>query len=253
MNNISVMYLLQLAWKRIWLLIVAMVVFAVAAFGYCNFFAIKKYSATAAIIVTNGNIVNADEEENYAGGTINGADLSASSSLSRSVVELLITAKAYDAFVEEYGDKYDISKGSVVKEMTTVARRESSGTPFIDITVTSTDPNLSKDIANDIAEFACRYVVEDYFKKAEIVTADEAKSAELVYPKTAVTTGIAALVGVVVMYIIVLIFDSLNQSIRGEEEFAMKFDIPIIGSVPDFGDTEIIDSYYKKGGYGSVK
>ena len=56
------------------------------------------------------------------------------------------------------------------------------------------------------------------------------------------------------MYLIVFIFDALNQTIRGEEEFAVKFDIPIIGLVPDFTDTEIIDSYYsKRGGYGSVR
>lgn len=252
MNNISLMYLLQLAWKRIWLLIIAMVVFAVAAFGYCKFFATKKYSAKASIIVTNGGIVNSGDEE-YSGSTINSTDLSASLSLSNSVTELLKTTKVYDAFVEEYGEKYGVEKGSEVKAMTTVARRENTN-PFIDITVTSTDAELARDMANDIADFACTYVTEDYFKKAEIVTADEAKSAALVFPRTIFTTGIAAIVGVVVMYIIVFIFDSLNQSIRGEEEFSMKFDIPIIGSVPDFGDTEVIDSYYsKKGGYSSVK
>lgn len=248
MNNISIMYLLQLAWKRIWLLIIAMIVFAIAAFGYCKFFATRKYSAKATIIVTNGAIVNMTEEEN----SIAVSDLSASNTLSSSVTELLKTTKIYDCFIEEYGEKYDIDRGSKVKGMTSVVRREKTN-PFIDITVTSTDPELATKLANDFAEFACSYVKEDYFTKAEIVPADDAKGASLVYPKTLFTTAVAAAAGVLVMYAIIFVFDLLNQSIRGEEEFSMRFDIPIIGSVPDFGDTEIVGSYYKKGGYGSVR
>ena len=251
MNNISLIYLLQLAWKRIWLLIIAMVVFAVAAFGYCKFFATKRYSATSSIIVTNGGVVNTDEEDYDS--TINSADLSASLSLSNTVTELLKTRKVYDAFVAEYGEKYDIESGAVLKGMASVARRENTN-PFIDITFTSTDGEKAKEIANDFAVFSCKYIVDDYFKRAEIVPADEAKYASLVYPRTLFTTGVAGVAGIVVMYLIVFIFDALNQTIRGEEEFAVKFDIPIIGLVSDFTDTEIIDSYYsKRGGYGSVR
>lgn len=250
MNNISIMYLLQLAWKRIWLLLIAMVVFAVATFGYCKFFATKRYSAKASIIVTNGNVVN-NSEDDYAE-FIATSDLSASNNLSNTVTELLKTTKVYDAFVEEYGKKYDIDRGGVVKGMTSVAKRENNN-PFIDLTVTSTDAQLAQDMANDLANFACSYVTEDYFKRAEIVVADEATRASCIYPRSMFATGVAAIVGLVVMFAIVFIFDTLNQSIRGEEEFNMRFDIPIIGSVPDFGDTEIIDSYYKKGGYGSAK
>lgn len=250
MNNISIMYLLQLAWKRIWLLIIAMVIFAIAAFGYCKFFATKRYSAKATIIVTNGSIVNTaiDEYDD----SIATSDLSASNNLSIAVTELLKTGNVYDSFVEEYGEKYNMKKGSTVRGMTSVVRREKTN-PFIDITVTSTNPEIAKNMANDLADFACKYAVENFFKKAEILPADEARYASLVYPRTLFTTAIAGVAGVLVMYAIVFLFDSLNQSIRGEEEFSMKFDIPIIGSVPDFGDTEIIGSYYKKGGYGSVK
>ena len=252
MNNISLMYLLQLAWKRIWLLIIAMIIFAIAAFGYCKFFATKRYSAKASIIVTNGGVVNETFSEEDAA-NINSSDLSASNVLTNAVVELLKTGKLYDAFVEEYGEKYNITNSSAVRSMVSAERRETNN-PFVDITVTSEDPQRAKDMANDLAKFSCKYVVEDYFKRAEIVPADEAKSAGLVFPRTMFTTALAGIVGVVVMFVIVFIFDSLNQSIRGEEEFTMKFDVPLIGSVPDFGDTEIVDAYYsKKGGYGSAK
>ena len=254
MGNISIMYLLQLAWKRIWLLIIAMVVFAIAAFGYCKFFATPEYSAKASIIVTNGSLVNETIEETD--NSIAGSDLSASNNLSNTVIELMKTGKIYDAFMEEYGEeyeeKYDITNSKSIRSKVTVVRREKTN-PFIDVTVVSTNKALAQQLANDFSEFACRYVVRDYLPRAEIVIADVSKGVSLVFPRPMFTTVIAAFAGAVIMFGIVFLFDTLNQSIRGEEEFSMKFDIPIIGSVPDFGDTELSANYYKKGGYSSAK
>lgn len=58
MNNISLISLLKLALKHIYALLLAGVIFAAAAFSYCKFMAVPKYSATGSILVTNGSIIN---------------------------------------------------------------------------------------------------------------------------------------------------------------------------------------------------
>ena len=50
------------------------------------------------------------------------------------------------------------------------------------------------------------------------------------------------------------VIESLNRAIRGEEDFTNNFDVPLLGSVPDFENAELGSAYRKKrgrGGYGN--
>ena len=71
----------------------------------------------------------------------------------------------------------------------------------------------------------------------------------MVYPKTMSTVMIVALVGAVLAFAVVLLIDSFDQAILGEEDFTSHYNIPLIGSVPDFESIGIISSNnYQKGG-----
>ena len=55
-----------------------------------------------------------------------------------------------------------------------------------------------------------------------------------VYPTTTKTTFTVALLGAVLIYTILLIIYLLNTSITTEEGFKERFDIPVLGAIPDF-------------------
>ncbi len=244
MGDISLMYFAQLAWKRLWALLLAMVVFAVAAFCYCKFLATPRYTATSSILVTNGAIVTQYETDSNRNDSVSGTDISASLSLANTVVDILETPDIYLEIADALGGKHSHSE---LKGLISVARRDNN-TLFIDITATSTDGEEAKLLANKFAEASCDYVTK-FIPYAKANVASTALSFSLVYPKTTTVTAIAGLLGIVFAFIAVFIADSLNQSIRGEDDFVSRYKIPLLGSVPDFENDEVSGKYYKKNKY----
>lgn len=241
MGDLSLMYFLQLAWRKLWILIIAMVVFAAATFGYCKFLATPRYTATSSILVTNGAIVTQYETGPNETDSISSTDISASLSLANTVVDILKTPDIYLELSKSFDNKYTYSN---LKGLINVERRNNN-TLFIDITATSTDGKEAKQMANMFAEASCEYVTK-YIPYAKANVVSTALNYSLVYPKTTTITAIAALVGLVFAFVLVFIADSLNQSIRGEDDFVSRYKIPLLGSVPDFENSELTGKYYKK-------
>ncbi len=239
MGDISLVYLIQLAWKRIWALITAMVLFAVGAFCYCQFAAKPRYTATASILVTNGAIVTQyNNDQTSSKDFVSGTDISASLYLANTIIDILKTPDIYTELANSLGGSYTYDR---LQGMITVNRRDTN-TLFIDITAKTGDGEEAKKIANEFAKTSCNYVVE-YIPYAKAKVASSAMKFSKVYPRTMTTTAISGVVGVVVAFVIAFIADSLNQSIRGEDEFISKYNIPLLGSIPDFENDDIVGTY----------
>ena len=250
MGDISLVYLLELAWKRIWALILTAVLFATGAFCYCRFLAVPQYISVSSILVTNGAIVTQYSSESASDSdSVRGTDISASLSLANTVTDILKTPDIYIKLSEELGGSY---KYDQLQGMISVARRNND-TLFIDINVKYTDGEEAKRIANKFASISCNYVAE-YIPNAKARVASSAMGYAKVYPRTVTVTAISGIVGAVVAFLIAFIADFLNQSIRGEDEFVSKYNIPLLGAVPDFENDEIMGIYHsKKHGYISSK
>ena len=244
-KTINIMDLVMLAWRRIWIIILAAVVFAVAAFGYCKILLTPSYSATASILVTNGAVTTSYDETT---GKIASSDISASLYLAYTVVDILNTPDIYKKVADQLGNDYNyqglMGSSSIV--------RRSEETLFVDITFSSTDPKEAMRIANKFAEISCDYI-PGFIPSARANVASTAIKSVMTYPRTIMTTGVAGVIGAVAAYIVVFIIESMNRAIKGEEDFANNFDVPLLGAVPDFENVE--SSGYRKhkgrGGYGS--
>ena len=244
-KTINIMDLVMLAWRRIWVIILATIVFASAAFSYCKFLLTPSYSATASILVTNGAVITSYAETTD---KISGSDISASLYLAYTVVDILNTPDIYKKVADQLGKEYSYQG---LMGASSVARR-SDDTLFIDITFSSTDPKEAMRIANKFVEIACNYIPE-FIPSARANVASTAIKAAMTYPRTMMTTGVAGVVGAVEAYVILFIIESMNRAIKGEEDFTSNFDVPLLGAVPDFENAE--GSGYRKskrkGGYGS--
>ena len=255
MQNISISYLLNLALKRLWILLLTAVVFAVSAFSYSKLVLVPTYSATASILVTNGNIFfqgdyNNKDSKSSNDDSISGSDISSSIALAENVVELLKSPNKYIKLAEKLGDGY--SYGSLMGKANVSVRNEK--TLFVDITFTSTNGNESIRLANAFAELACEEIPKD-IKNSDVSLVSTALWFRKVSPNEIRNTVVSTLVGLLLAYSAVLVIDMLDQSIRGEEEYLERYDIPLIGSVPDFEGISYNNygkykySYGKKGGY----
>ncbi len=243
-NKINIIDLLTLAWRRLWILILAAAICASAAFCYCKFMLTPSYSATASIIVTNGAVTQNSETPNKT--TVAATDISASLYIAYTAIDILGTPDIYKRVAQELGEEYNYQR---LMGSTTVQRRGEE-TLFVDVKYSSTDPKEAMRIANKFAEISCEYIPE-FIPYSKAVVASTAIKATMTYPSTNTTTVVAGLVGAIAAYVIVFIVEILNRSIKGEEQFVEIFDIPLLGAVPDFENADQIRYRKSKGGYSS--
>ena len=244
-KTINIMDLVLVGLRHIWVIILAAVVFAGATFGYCEFLLTPTYTAKAAILVTNGAVTTSYEETTD---KVSGSDIQASLILSNTIVDILRTDNVYKKLEMNLGEGHDFR---VLKNGTSVARRNED-TLFIDVSFSSTDPKEAMRIVNKFVDVACEYIPE-FIPSARANVASTATSAGQTYPRTMMTTGVVGVFGAAAAYILMFIIESLNRSIKGEEDFTNSFDVPLLGSVPDFENAES-GGYRKsrgKGGYGN--
>lgn len=242
-KTINIMDLVMLGLRHIWAIILAAVIFAGATFGYCKLFITPSYSARASILVTNGAVTTSYEETTD---KVSGSDIQASLILANTIVDILNTDNVYKKLEMNLGESYNFR---ALKNRTSVARRNED-TLFIDVTYSSTDPKEAMRIVNKFVDVACEYIPE-FIPSARANVASTATSASKTHPRTMMSTAVAGAIGAVAAYIVVFIVDSLNRAIKGEEDFTNNFDVPLLGSVPDFENAE--SSGYRKsrgkGGY----
>lgn len=243
-KTINIMDLVTLAWHRLWILILVAVICATGAFSYCKFFLTPSYSATASILVTNGAVTTSYDETTD---KVSGSDITASLYLSYTVVDILNTPDIYKKVADALGGDYTYQG---LMGRSSIARRNEN-TLFIDVSFSSTDPKEAMRIANKYVEVACEYI-PGFVPSSRAMVASTAIKAAMTYPRTVMTTAVAGLVGAVAAYIILFIIESLNRSIKGEEDFASNFDVPLLGAVPDFENAESSGYRKSKGGYSNA-
>ena len=248
MQEISLYVIFKIARKRILPLIITFVLAAVVAFSYCSFIATPVYGATASILVTNGAVVATDNTTiTSSSDKVLGSDVQASLYLVDTVVDILSTDDLYQAVADKLSkedkEEYDYK---VLKGQTTVLRR-GEDTLFIDITCKNTDPYKAMKIANTFAEESC-YYVKDFISKSSPKVVSKAHKSSLFYPRTFKTTVLTSFSAALILFVALVIVELLNNTVKGEEDFTSRYNIPILGTIPDFDEARKV-SAYKKGGY----
>lgn len=243
MNNITVSYLFQLFLRRLYIIIVAGVVFAAAAFSYCNWLATPVYSANAQLIISNGAVIaGAIEMEETTSGEISKiatTDIQASMYLSEVCTQLLKSPEMYKKLATSLGNKY--SHADLSKTFTVSLTGEDS--VFINISCKSKSAKEAVQNVNTFISIAPDFLTS-YIPEAKALPTAQAEKATLVSPKTIQTTALMFIVGAIVAYAIFFIIELNDRTVKGEANFSENFNIPVLGSVPDFEDPE-----NNKGGY----
>lgn len=243
MKEISLVYIFELALRRLWVLILAAVIFATGAFCYCEFLATPQYTATASVLVTNGGIVS--QQVGNENDTISSTDISASKSLVDTVIDILKISDIYKDLAEELDGKYTYDQ---LKNHMSIKAKENRSM-FVDVSFKAANPKEAVRIVNKFVAMTPEYIVE-FVPYSYVAVAATADAASLVFPRTKTTTATAALIGIAFAFGLVFLIDSFDQAILGEKDFTSHFDIPLIGVIPDFESTGVVASsnYYQKGG-----
>lgn len=244
MNNISLSYLIKLALKKFWILLLTAVIFGCCTFCYLTFLTKPIYTASGSLLVTNGALVsNSDSSSNQsASSKISGTDIVASLNLADTIKDLLNTPDIFKELSEKTGGKYSYR---TLMSSATVARRKET-TLFIDVSFSTGISQDSVELVNTFLELAPAYISKSLPNSNSSITTT-ADAAVKTYPRTAFSTLTAALIGAIIAFAVVFIFDSTDHAIKSDEDFSEYFNIPLLGAIPDFSNNET--SIYSKGGY----
>lgn len=224
MNEISLSSIISIILHRIWIVILVTVLCAALAFGYCQFLATPVYRAHTSIIVTNGGII-VDDSDN----SVKSTDLAASLYLVDTCIDILNTSQIYQDLSNSLQNKYNYKQ---LKAGFSVAKR-SDNSLFIDVYFRSTNASEAIVIANAFTEL-CPGYINQRIPSIKISIGDISDSASMVYPNTITSSILFSFLGAAVTCVLIVLFAAVDQTIKSEDDFISSFDIPVLGTVPDF-------------------
>ena len=236
MKDISVLMILKIFVKRIWIIAIAAIIAAVATFVYCSNFVSPVYTASSSVIASNGGIINDGENPITSTGKISNSDVSASINILETCMDVMKTHSFYeDVAAERKIKKMDLSADDL-QRMVTIERR-SDFSLFIDIKVTCGDQDNAVEIANCIAETAPAYI-QKMISDTYVVQADHSVAAEKIAPTPLRTAILVAALAAVLVVTVFVILAATDDSIKGEEDIVKRYNVAVLGIVPDFEPTQ---------------
>ncbi len=203
-------------WGKIFL---AMVLMAAIAFSYSKFLVTPQYTSTSILYVLSkstsitslsdiqiGTNLTSDYEQVVAG---------------RPILDQVIDNLDLDLTYNELSDK--------------VSLNNPSDSRLLEITVTDPDPQLAKEIADEIAAVASEYIAEKMNQDPpEIIqygyVAEKASS-----PSIKKNTVMGALLGAILAIALITLSFLLNDTIMTPEDMEKKVGLQVLGSLPKGG------------------
>ncbi len=228
--------LLKALWKRIWIIILAMIVCGGGMFWYTKFIVPEQFTAKAMLYVNNSSI-------SLGGATlsISSQEISAAKSLVDTYMVILKSRSVLNEVVAQTGVQYDYNG---IKRL--ISAESVDATEIFEVSVTTYDPQESELIANAI----CRVLpekIQDIVEGSSVRVVDYAvvptrKSA----PNVTNQTAFGLVIGFLLSAGAILILELMDQFIRSEEYLLQTFsDIPVLAIIPDLDE----HSSKKRGDY----
>lgn len=228
--------------RKLWLIILVTVLFALIAFGYTKYFVSPEYESVSKLYVFNST-------EKSTTGQVSSSDISTSKILVNTYIVILESNSVLDQvcdMIAEYqgleGFEYLGSEAYTPERIKKMLSASSiNNTESFQIVVTATDRHLAKFINDAIL----------YFLPDEIIRVVKAGAVEIIDTATLPTkpsspsivknTALGGLLGFVFICAIIVVFSLLDTRIHSEDDITEEFkDTPIIGVIPVFrGEREI--------------
>lgn len=231
---------------KIVIIILCTILFAGAAFVYTKVFIPKTYTASLSMFVKNYH--KYDTEDN---GQIELSDINASQELVNAYIEILTDESVIDLLAEHMDEKYGenymeniFGINPVSGEINTPAVKEciklssKNETEVLSVTATTTDPELSANMCNSMADIApdvLKRVVGagsvERIGDAKVPTAPSA-------PSVSKNTALGGMGGLVLSCGIVILCKLLNNTAENVEKTAVRLNLAPLGEIPVYKGTK---------------
>ncbi len=235
--------LLRVLWRSAAFILFIGILFSAAFFAYARFRLTPKYQANALYYVNNSTLSLSSAVR------ISTGELNAASDLVDTYVAILQSRANMELVIEESGVPYSYEQ---LRSMVSASPVNSTG--LFRVTVTSTNPDEARTLANVIANILPGKIAE-IVANSNVVVVDYA-----VTPRTRVSPNylknalIGLLVGIVAASAIVVVRSLMDDIIHDEDYLHDNFKKPVLAAIPDLmAKTPRRYGYYGAGGKASGK
>ena len=206
--------------KRIWIIVLCTVIAGTAVLIYTVNFVPPQYTASVSMYVNN----NSGKDSDY----ISSGDLAVALRL----VETYVNIIQSDSVLEKVAD--DTGLMLTARQIRSMLSASAVGeTEMFKVTVTSTNPQMSADIANTIAKIApgeISTIIEG--STAKII--DYAKvPAEQSGPNYLLNTITGFLCGFLLSVLVIVVAHMADNRVKGEQDLKHLCAVPVLGRIPD--------------------
>lgn len=225
MKEIDILKILKLLLSKIVIIVLCGAIGAVAGLGYSLVLVDPVYRTSTSILVNNGGL-----SDGYNGSTIvSGSNISASLGLVNTCVDILDSDMIYEDLADALGGKYSPSalKGAFVPS----ARGD--GSLLIDIYTYSGSAKEAVALANSFLEVAPTFI-SNTIPNADVKILATSKGAVRTEPRTTFNIGVGGIIGVVLCAVVIILISLIKNTIDSEKDYKNNYDIPLLGTVPEF-------------------
>ena len=218
--EINLQDILKVLIKRIWIILLCMVLVGSAALVYTVNFVVPQYQASVTMYVNN----NSSKDKNY----VSSGDLAVALKLVATYVNIIKSDRVLERVVEKTGLMVTTSQ---IRSM--ISAEPEGETEMFRVTVTSPYPQMSADIANAIAQLAPEEIAE-IIEGSSAKIIDEARvPTHRSSPSYTVNTIIGAMVGALLSSLVVILVHLLDVRVKSEEDLQRICDAPVLGVIPN--------------------
>ena len=193
-------------------------------YGTSKYLLTKEYSATATVIIVQNSTVDSQTSMTY-------SDVQMSQKLTSTYKQIILSKAISDPVLENLGLKEQGYSHSSYKNMLSVG--SASNTEVMNITATTDDPELSRDLANETVKVFTDKIQD--IMKVENVTilnyADLPGSPS--GPNVKVNTELGFLAGLLICVLITAVKVLMDTKVKTEDEVKEILGYVIIGTIPE--------------------
>lgn len=219
-ESLDLVELVHLLLKKLWLIALISVIGLLLAFGVSELAMTKQYTSSVKFYVSSTK----NESSN-----VNTGELNTAQELVNTYTVILQSNVVLNDIIKNVGLNCTAEE---LKKMLTIS--SVNGTEVMEVKVTTDNPQLSADIANSIYNIAPDKIVEitkiGYLGKVDSAKADPIPTS----PRTLLNCVVGFMAGLVLAVLYVILCEMFDQRIKGEEEIKKGYNIPVLGSVPNF-------------------
>ena len=225
--TIDLIHIMRTLMQRLWIIVLSGFLVAAIGFSISAFVITPKYSSSVMLYVNNKTIsIGGNQNVN-----INSSDIDASQKLVKTYAEMLNNRTTLDMVIDRAGikGKYDYKELSKMIEA-----KPANETEIMRVTVTSTDAEEARDIANNISAVLKERVIEitDGGSSMEVVDSAVADY-QKVSPSITKYTAVGMLIGVLVAVAAIGISALMDDTIHNEDYILQNYDCPVLAKIPN--------------------